>query len=335
MGSFIPRTGTSRDGAPLSLSRTPPDDLAPFVARFFVTIFDRPSDAVLEDFLLHETAYIRVPVIGQWSTMIDGAWRDYEGPMLFGAQQRRFPVRCVGPIVAAGFAIRPAGWFGFSDATADELADRLVPIVPGRWNEALRWACDDVLDQEQTFARLHQVVREHLVVRAVTPDMISARFERIARVDPTRPVTEIAAEFGISGRRLDRAVRQHFGHLPKTVMRRSRFLDMAAVMRGLAVPTADELAELRFYDASHLNREFREFVGMTPAQFRRTPTPLLTPGLEVRQQRKRADLAPHAPAPWLADGQAAPTLVEMPIREMGMPPGGSAVAETQSAARPR
>jgi AraC-like DNA-binding protein len=336
MGGFIPRTGTSRDGAPLSLSRTPPDDLAPFVARFFVTIFDRPGDAVLEDFLLHETAYIRVPVIGQWSTMIDGAWQDYEGPMLFGAQQRRFPVRCVGPIVAAGFAIRPAGWFGFSDAPADELADRLVPIVPGRWNEALRWACDDVFDQEQTFARLHQVVREHLVVRAVTPDMISARFERIARVDPTRPVTEIAAEFGISGRRLDRAVRQHFGHLPKTVMRRSRFLDMAAVMRGLAVPSADELAELRFYDASHLNREFREFVGMTPAQFRRTPTPLLTPGLEVRQQRKRADLAPHAPAPWLADGQTAPALLEVPIRDVGMLPGGAATtAETQGAARPR
>lgn len=317
MPGFIPRTGTTRDGAPLSLSRTPPDDLAPFVARFFVTVFERPADAVLEDFLLHETAYVRVPVIGRWSMLVEGAWEDHEGPMLFGAQQRRFPVRCVGPIVAAGFAIRPGGWFGFSDVPADALADRLVPIAPGRWHDSLRWACADVYDHEQTFARLHQVVRDQLVVRGAVADLLSARFERIARVDPTRPVTEIAAELGISGRRLDRAVRQHFGHLPKTVMRRSRFLDMAAVMRGLAVPSADELAELRFYDASHLNREFREFVGMTPAQFRRTPTPLLTPGLEVRQQRKRADLAPNAPVPWLAEGQACPPVVGRPEADRG------------------
>jgi AraC-like DNA-binding protein len=314
---FIPRTGTTRDGAPLSLSRTPPDDLAPFVARFFVTVFERPADAVLEDFLLHETAYVRVPVIGRWSMLVEGAWQDHEGPMLFGAQQRRFPVRCVGPIVAAGFAIRPGGWFGFSDVPADALADRLVPIAPGRWHDSLRWACADVYDHEQTFARLHQVVRDQLVVRGAVADLLSARFERIARVDPTRPVTDIAAEFGISGRRLDRAVRQHFGHLPKTVMRRSRFLDMAAVMRGLAVPSADELAELRFYDASHLNREFREFVGMTPAQFRRTPTPLLTPGLEVRQQRKRADLAPNAPVPWLAEGQPCPPEAGRPETDRG------------------
>jgi len=107
-------------------------------------------------------------------------------------------------------------------------------------------------------------------------------------------------------------------------------------MRGLAVPSADELAELRFYDASHLNREFREFVGMTPAQFRRTPTPLLTPGLEVRQQRKRADLAPHAPAPWLADGQSTSSLVEVPFGEVGMPPHGiPASARGDSGARQR
>ncbi|WP_058756623.1 AraC family transcriptional regulator [Sphingomonas endophytica] len=300
MTGLISRTGASLDGLPLSLSRTPSDALDPFVARFFVTIIDRPADAVLEDFLFHESAYIRVPLVGVWETLIDGQWVGYEGPMLFGAQQRRFPVRCVGPIVAAGFAIRPGGWFAFCDQPADVMADRLLPIG-GEWGEALRWATADPYDPAQTFDRMATVVRDRLIIHPVVPDPVSAAFERIARIDPTRPVTAIAAEFGMSGRRLDRVVRSHFGHLPKTVMRRSRFLDMAAVMRGLAVPSADELAELRFYDASHLNREFREFVGMTPAQFRRTQTMLLTPSLEVRQQRKRVDLAPHVPAPWRED----------------------------------
>lgn len=305
MNGLIPRTGASRDGAPLSLSRTPSDDISPFVARFFVTIIDRAADDVLEDFLLHETAYVRLPLVGRWETIVDNRWAAFDGPLLFGAQQRRFPVRCVGPIVAAGFAIRPAAWGAFSDGSAERLADRLAPIG-GSWAEALRWACSDIRDTDQTFRRMEDVVRERLIIRAVAPDPVSERFERIARLDPARPVATVAEEFGLSGRQLDRAVRHHFGHLPKTVMRRSRFLDIAAVMRGLAVPSADELAELRFYDASHLNREFRRFVDMTPAQFRRTPTPLLTPGLEVRQQRKLADLAPHAEPPWL---QTASTIM--------------------------
>ncbi|MDR6788628.1 AraC-like DNA-binding protein [Sphingomonas sp. BE138] len=309
MAGAIPRTGASLGGAPLSLSRTPPGAIADHVARFFVTIIERPEDALLEDFLLHEYAYVRVPLIGTWETSIDGVWTGYEGPMLFGAQQRRFEVRCRGPVVAAGFMIRPGGWFTFCDEPADAMADRLVPIG-GDWGAALRWATADIYDHEQTFARMEQVVHERVIVRAAPADPVSAAFERVARVDPVRPVAEIAAEFGMSGRRLDRAVRAHFGHLPKTVLRRSRFLDMAAVMRGLAVPTADELAELRFYDASHLNREFREFVGMTPAQFRRSATMLFTPGLEVRQQRKRVDLAPHVvAAPWRDEGGARDGMV--------------------------
>ncbi len=298
MPGVVPRTGASHAGAPLSVSRTPAESIAGHVARLFVTIIERPADAVLDDFLLHENAYIRVPVVGTWEAPADGTWTRYEGPLLFGAQQRRFPVRARGPVIAAGFAIRPGGWFSFGDAPADALADRVLP-VGGDWGAALRWATADVYDLEQTFARLEQVLRERIAVRAVPADPVIAAFERIARIDPLRSVAEIAAEFGMSARRLDRVVRAHFGHLPKTVLRRSRFLDAAAVMRGLAVPSADELAELRFYDASHLNREFREFVGMTPAQFRRTPTMLFTPSLEVRQQRKRVELAPHVvAAPW-------------------------------------
>ncbi len=304
MGGAIPRTGASLGGAPLSLSRTPPVALAEHIARFFVTIIERPADSLLDDFLLHENAYVRVPLVGSWETLVDDRWVAYEGPMLFGAQERRFPVRCRGPVIAAGFMIRPGAWFSFCDEPADRMADRLAPIG-GDWGAALRWATADIYDHEQTFSRMEQVVHERVVVRATPIDPVSAAFERIARIDPVRPVADIAAEFGMSGRRLDRTVRAHFGHLPKTVLRRSRFLDMAAVMRGLAVPTADELAELRFYDASHLNREFRQFVEMTPAQFRRSQTMLFTPGLEVRQQRKRVDLAPHVvAAPWRTEAGA-------------------------------
>ncbi|UVO50770.1 helix-turn-helix domain-containing protein [Sphingomonas sp. SUN019] len=300
--AITPRTGVSRDGLPLSLSRAPSADMATFVARYFITIFDQPADSVLEDFLLHETAYIRVPTIGRWATRIDGEWVEYEGPMLFGAQRKRFPVRCTGPVVAAGFAIRPAAWRAFSTERADLIADRLTTIG-GSWGDRLRWACENTYDHDQTFARLETVVREQMEWATVVPNPICEQFEATARADPVRNVRDIVRDLNTTPRRLDHLVRDHFGHLPKTVLRRSRFLDMAAVMRGMAVPDADALARMRFYDASHLNREFRLFVDMTPAQFERTPTPLMTPGLEIRQQRKLIDRATAAPAPWLATEQ--------------------------------
>jgi AraC-like DNA-binding protein len=55
------------------------------------------------------------------------------------------------------------------------------------------------------------------------------------------------------------------------------------------MPGDRELAALRFYDQSHLTREFHHFVGMTPAQFQQTSTPILTISIEARQTRKDED----------------------------------------------
>ncbi|VVT06495.1 conserved hypothetical protein [Sphingomonas sp. EC-HK361] len=300
-GQLSPRTAQSRTGLPLSISRTPSPDLARHVVRYVITQFDQPDDAVLEDFLMHEWGYLRVPIGDGWAMRRDGAWHAHEGPMVFGAQQRPFWVRCRGPVIAAGIVIRPASWFTFCDRSANMLADRLESVT-GELAARLRWACADVADHEQTFARLEKVVRLMVEESVRESDPIAEQFEAVARHDPSRSVAGICEMLGVPQQRLERRVRTFFGHMPKTVLRRSRFLDMAAVMRGLAVPAADELAAMRYYDQSHLNREFRHFAEMTPAQFRAARTPLLTAGIEVRQQLKLFDATAHphdVPPPWV------------------------------------
>ena len=69
---------------------------------------------------------------------------------------------------------------------------------------------------------------------------------------------------------------------PKAVLRRSRFLDMAAAVRGMRQPDEEEQAALRFSDQSHLNREFRYFIDMTPGTFEKAQTPLLNAVLQLR-----------------------------------------------------
>jgi AraC-like DNA-binding protein len=277
--------------------RAPSPALAAHVARFILTIVDRPADAVLDAFLLHETAYIRLPVEGRWQAQIGGRWVEQPGPVIFGAQSRRLPVRYAGPVVLASIPIPPAAWHCFFAEPAEAFADG-VAAVADPWRERLLWACADIRDKEETFRRLETVMQERVAAAPRPPDATSAWFERIARQDPARPVAAIAREAGLDPRAFNHLVRDHFGHPPKTVLRRSRFLDMASAMRGLGRSEEQAVAELRYYDASHLNRECRLFVGMTPAQFRRTPTPMFTSGLEVRKHRQLADrLSPEGAAP--------------------------------------
>lgn len=301
MGQLRARTGETRTGLPVSLNVPAPPDIERHVARFYVTIMDQPDDRVVEDMLLNETGMVRVLVRGEWDAWVPPrGWKRFEGAVLCGAQRAAVRVRVRGPIATAGFTIRPGGWFGIDPRPHDKLADRLE-MLEGEWGEAMVAACGDIDDHARTVDRMVAAVGARVAALAAAPDPLMEEMERIARADPTTTVRALADRLGLTQRVLDARACAHFGHTPKVVLRRSRFLDMAAVMRGLAVPDEEELASLRFYDASHLNKEFRLFVGMTPARFHRAVTPLLTPGLEVRQQRKLHDIG-LSPAPWLADG---------------------------------
>ena len=88
---------------------------------------------------------------------------------------------------------------------------------------------------------------------------------------------------------------------PKQVLRRARALDMASHLRGVADEAEAEELELRYYDQSHLIREFTELFGMSPRQFVASPQPILTLALESRQARRLEMIervAPGAVRPW-------------------------------------
>jgi AraC-like DNA-binding protein len=88
---------------------------------------------------------------------------------------------------------------------------------------------------------------------------------------------------------------------PKQVLRRARALDMASHLRGVADSAEAEELELRYYDQSHMIREFTELFGMAPRQFIATPQPLMTLALESRQARRLALLSrlePGEARPW-------------------------------------
>jgi len=277
----------------LSRNYAPSAALAPFIARHYVFSAALPADFELTDRLLSETAFVRILLQGDWAAeTVPGEWHGAGLVVFFGPNARPLAVRCRGPFTVVGMAFRPCGWRALFEQKASALADMMLPLSD-LWGDAapaLLEAVAPLADDRAIVAACEAAVTARLRKIgswAIDPPM--RRFERIARNDSTMKVQTAEDLLGLSERQFKRQCVTCFGHMPKTVLRRSRFLDMAAVMRGFGTPSDVELAELRYFDQSHRNREFRRFIGMTPSQFERTPTPLFTAGLELRHLRKAED----------------------------------------------
>lgn len=272
----------------LSNTYHPSEALAPYIRRYYVFEANLPDDMVIEDFLLAETAMVRCLLKGDWvGEVAPGEWSQPGRTLFFGANALPFKVRVKGSFAVAGFAIRPSGWKALFDEPHSTYADSLMPLqdVWGELADTMQVGVEAATDDPGKVAAMETAIMARLAqIDRPDADAEMARFERIARVDSTMRIEDAAQEIGLSVRQLERRCTQIFGLTPKAILRRSRFLDMATAMRGFSSPSEQDLAALRYYDQSHVTREFRRFTHMTPTQFQATMTPLQTAGLKLRQE---------------------------------------------------
>lgn len=277
----------------LSRSYAPSPQLAEYIRRFYVFEAELPDQLVIEDFLLAETAFIRCLVKGDWAGEVaPGEWSMPSKTLLFGANAKPFKVRVKGSFNVIGIAIRPSAWRALFKRSHGEYADKLLPleILWGGLADDIERRLIEAPDDQAKVAAMEAVVARRIEeIGSPQIDPAMARFENIARNDSTIRISDAASQVGLSVRQFERRCRFHFGLTPKSVLRRSRFLDMAAALRGFSSPSERDLAELRYFDQSHLNREFKRFTHMTPRTFKDAITPLQTAGLKLREESLGSD----------------------------------------------
>lgn len=270
----------------LSRNYAPSDDLAGYVRRHYVFDAELPEDFVLIDKLLSETTLVRVLLRGDWAAEVGpDQWANFGPILLMGPNGIPWRVRVKGPFSVVGVAFRPSGWAGLFEQPARDLADQALAFSDIWGDLAVRMAEDvaAAANDAEIVQAIERILRERVAAMgAPVPSAPMAAFEEIARHDSTIQVAEAARQTGLSVRQLERQCYATFGHSPKVILRRSRFLDMAQAMRGFSEPSAEQLAALRYFDQSHLNREFRHFFELTPGQFEKVTTPLFTAGLKLR-----------------------------------------------------
>ncbi len=271
-------------------NHAPSPDLAPFIRQHYVFEANLPADFALVDRLYADHAFVRFILTGQF-TAIDaqGAQNQLSGGYVLGSNLHGFGVRLQGPFRTIGFAVRPCAWRALFACEPSQLVDKAMPLAQD-WGDAataLSDALSSAHDDDAVIVALEKTIRARLA--SVGHNRIDERialFEQIMRTNSTARVDAVAARLGLSARQLERRCLSSFGLSPKMILRRSRFLDMAAAMKGFGHTNEAELATLRFYDQSHRNREFRKFIGMTPGQFVKANAPLLAVTLSFREQGK-------------------------------------------------
>lgn len=296
--------GTTRGGQPTSYSRAPADDIAPWIGRLYASAADLPKGYRLECGLFYETTVFRMQLRGEWGADTqDGQRSERRSALMFGPQTKMMRTTVHGSFLSVGFSLRPGTGHALLRTQTRMLLDRFISCdemgLPGT-------AALDRLEQESEpegwFAVLEHFIRAIVKEKGgEQPDPVTARFELSAMIDSSFAVADFAEELGISQRQLERIITRDFGLTPKQVLRRSRALDMAAHLRGVGDDEEAHEMALRYYDQSHLIREFTALFGMSPSQFVSRPQPLLTMGLETRQAGRLeaiARVAPGAKRPW-------------------------------------
>ncbi|KPP94146.1 MAG: AraC family transcriptional regulator [Erythrobacteraceae bacterium HL-111] len=294
-----PRSGATADGMPLSLNRAPAPDLDPWVGRVVVTRVDVPPDFEVSCSVFNDLAYSRIVLKGDWrATTPDGKVCVERGPVLVGPQSRRMDMTCRGSFATVNIGFRPGALACLIDTPLDALVDRVELDDP--LGLADGYAPDLGYPADASSEELALMVEDRVRAfirrkRPRHPDPISRAFEAASFVDPTIRPGEFAARHDISLRQVERIVRRDFGMTPRTALRRARAMDLACHMLGIADRQEEQEFLLRFFDQSHLIREFQCFFGVTPQAFRARPRVLLTLNLEARAARRLEELVRIAP----------------------------------------
>ncbi|MFD9128702.1 DUF6597 domain-containing transcriptional factor [Kitasatospora sp. NPDC059571] len=190
---------------------------------------------------------------------------------IYGVNRSLFIRRLEGAGQVLGVKFRAGGFRPFVGRSVADLADRAVPAaeVLGPETDLLN---DEVLRSAGDPAALVPRVDAFLLARLPEPDpvaeQVAAMVGRMTGGSDLRRVDQVAEEFGITVRRLQRLFAEYVGASPKWVLRRARLHEAAErADRGTAIDWAALAADLGYADQAHFTRDFTAAVGTSPGRY--------------------------------------------------------------------
>ena len=284
-------TGSTPDGLPLSHSRAPAPDISPWVQSLAVVDIETGIDCHNCLFFSDNPA-IRVFLKGKWQVETADGPCEFDTAsgsrtVYFGSQTRAMPVKVEGPIRFLLLQFHPGAPPLDQSLRHEQMLNRIECFDEGLPEDIRNAGYGPSESREGWLDHFESLTRRVLFDRVdhEPPEMALAAHRRIL-TDPAVKLEELASQFRVSRRTVERQIKQSFGLSPKKVIRRARALDMASALLGVAMPQEEAEFRLRYFDQSHLTREIQAHFGISPGTLSRQDAILLRIDLEIRQMRR-------------------------------------------------
>jgi AraC-like DNA-binding protein len=179
-------------------------------------------------------------------------------------------------LTLVGIGILPLGWYRLIGCPADRWANKVGALDEVPEFSLFRKISDEMeaLSDPQDIAKLFDKRLMQAINGADPLEVeIENMHEALAHPDISS-VADLADDTGISQQRLERLSRRVFGFPPKRLLRRQRFLrTLGSVMMDPELKWTAALDD-QYFDQAHFNRDFQEFMGMSPSQYLAMPRPI-------------------------------------------------------------
>ncbi len=195
----------------------------------------------------------------------------FDGAVVHGAQSKYFVLDARRDVHVIGVHFRPGGGAGLLGVNAQELTDRHIALsdIWGERAHTLRHQLLEAPTPAAKFALLEQEFLSRLRPRPLVHPAISFALRGMQTAPTELRIAQLQTSTGYSPRRFTTLFTDAVGLTPKLYSRINRLRSVVErVARGGEIAWADLASEYGFYDQSHLTRDFREFSGVTPGEYR-------------------------------------------------------------------
>ena len=216
----------------------------------------------------------------------------FSGAIVSGAHGCGFTPGTAGEAFIIGVHFKPGGAFSFLGLPAGDLADTHVDLEKlwGSSADRLRERLCEAKTSAERFQLLQEALLSRLCHGVEQHYAVSAALEIFGKSQAGPTVREAAKYLGLSQRRFIQLFKAEVGMTPKLFNRIQRFQKTRTFIQQNPSPNWAALAlDLGYFDQSHLIREFLEFSGLSPTDYKNFHKRLVEPNIHV----KRYDL-PHS-----------------------------------------
>lgn len=266
------------------VTKTPAPQLRPFVARLWATDGDvadahgAPAERVLPTGTTHLVLRLGSEPLRIFADATRSGATTLGSAVVGGVRMGPYFKDVSHPVPSVGAVLEPGAAPLLFHSPADALAGRHTPLdaIWGAEADLLREELAGLSALDRRLLAFEQRLRSRLPSVCGLHPGVAHALRRLAPAEQREPVAEagavgrVAEESGLGHRRFGQLFRTAVGLSPKRWARLQRF--QYALRRAAADPLAswaDVALAAGYCDQPHFTREFREFSGLSPGDYRR------------------------------------------------------------------